>query len=73
MVYRKKRMLRRRPTYASKSKKTKKCYVSPCIKKFVKYQLHINVENKTISERNRVAFSNWVTDPAEYVSQTNLS
>lgn len=68
MVYRKKRMLKRRPTYARKIRKTKRPAVSPSIKSYVKKLVHSNIENKTISERNRIAFSNWNTDPGQNMS-----
>lgn len=46
--------------------------VSAALAKYVKRVVHKNVENKTISERNRISFSNFVTDPNQNMSVVHI-
>lgn len=50
------------------AKKTAPTGVSNAVAKYIKKVVHTQIENKTISLRDRVAFSNWVTDPAQNMS-----
>jgi len=49
-------------------KKTAPAGVSNAVAKYIKKVVHTNIENKTISLRDRVAFSNWTTDPNQNMS-----
>lgn len=44
-------------------KKTKKCFVSPCIKKYVNKAIHKNVENKSVVKRGELTFGTYTATP----------